>query len=59
MTPPMYMRLKDLFVTEGLPRGLRSSGGNGAILRKTRTSSSYSGLQAAPISPLTSAETGM
>ena len=31
MTPPMYMRLKDLFVAGGLPRGLRSSGGNGAI----------------------------
>lgn len=59
MTPPMYMRLKDLFVAEGLPRGLRSSGGNGAIPGKTRTSSSCSGLPAVPISPLTSAATGM
>lgn len=59
MTPPMYMRLKDLFVAEGLPRGLRSNGGNGAIPAKIPISSSYSGLQAVPISPLTSAETGM
>lgn len=35
MTPPMYMRLKDLFVDEGLPRGLRCNGGNGAIRKDT------------------------
>ncbi len=35
MTPPMYMRLKDLFVDEGLPRGLRCNGGNGRIPGKT------------------------
>ncbi len=59
MTPPMYMRLKDLFMAEGLTAGLRSSGGNGATPGKIPISSSYSGLQAAPISPLTSAATGM
>jgi hypothetical protein len=46
----MYMRLKDLFVAEGLPRGLRSSGGNGAIPGKMPISSSCSGLPAVPIS---------
>lgn len=59
MTPPMYMRLKDLFVAEGLPRGLRSSGGNGAIPRKMPISLSCSGLPVVPISSTTAAATGM
>jgi hypothetical protein len=33
----MYMRLKDLFVAEGLTAGLRSSGGNGAIPERCRS----------------------
>ena len=50
MTPSMYMRLKDLFVDEGLTAGLRSSGGNGATPGMIPIGSSCSGLPAVPIS---------